>query len=72
MNRLKPKCYNKCNSCFFHFTNGCIAPPGEDYYIEMSEKQAELILKNKNRFHISYQKTKEITQKFPSVAVTEF
>lgn len=70
MKRLKPKCYNKCESCFFHFTNGCIAPAGEDYYIEMSEKQAELILKNKSRFHISYQKSIEIARKFPTVTAS--
>lgn len=68
MNKLKPRCYAKCESCFFHFTNGCIAPPGEDYFIEMSEKQAELILKNRNRFNISYKTSTELTHKFPSIS----
>jgi len=67
MNKMKPKCSAKCGSCLFYFTNGCIAPPGEDYYIEISEKQAKLILDNQHRFEISPRTSKELKSKFPAL-----
>lgn len=69
MNKMKPKCSSKCSSCLFYFTNGCIAPPGDDYYIEISEKQAKLILNNQDRFELTSKTSKELINKFPELVV---
>ena len=68
MGRLKPKCNFKCEECFFHFTDECIAPPGEDYFVKISEKQAKLIFKNQDRFILSPKLTIKLLDKFPTIA----
>jgi len=67
MIKLKPECFGKCNDCFFYFINGCIAMPGEDCFLMINQKQAVLIVNNKNRFDIPDQITYKLVKKFPAV-----
>lgn len=60
----KPLCYGKCDNCFFHYINSCAAIGGDDFFIEINERQAELILKNRNRFSISRKHVKELADRF--------
>jgi len=69
MLKLKPKCLGKCDGCFFHFINGCVALAGEDYFLPISEKHANLILTNRNRFNISGSMANELMNRFPSAAI---
>jgi len=65
MAKLKPKCWQKCNECFFYYIDECITPPGEDYFIQIKEKQAQLILKNKERFILSKEVSEKLHHRFP-------
>ncbi len=67
MMKFKPKCYNKCNECFFYYIDGCIALPGEDCFVAITDNHAQLIVKNQNRFDISGKVITELKDKFPSV-----
>lgn len=67
MKRLIPKCDEKCDKCFFYFIDECIVLPNEDNFIEINEKQAELILNNKNRFLLSKEKFQKLMRKFPDI-----
>lgn len=67
MKRTKPSCYGKCQDCFFYFIDGCVALSGEDCFLEINQKKAELILKNRNRFNISSEAAISIAEKFPGI-----
>ena len=60
----RPLCYGKCGNCFFHYINNCAAICGDDFYIEIKQRQAELILKNSSRFSISQEHVKELSYRF--------
>jgi hypothetical protein len=65
MKRTKPSCYGKCHDCFFFFINGCVALSGEDCFLEISQKHAQLIINNRNRFDISSEAAISLAEKFP-------
>jgi len=65
MKRANPSCYGKCTNCFFYFINGCIALSGEDCFLEITQKHAQLIINNRNRFDISTEAEISLLQKFP-------
>ncbi len=64
MRRMKPSCYGKCSNCFFHFINGCVALSGEDCFLEINQKHAELIINNRSRFDISNNAIATLEDKF--------
>lgn len=70
MSKLKPRCIDRCNECFFYYIDECITPPGENYFIPISEKQASLIIKNKSRFILSQNLSKKLKDRFPSLATS--
>ncbi|MDA3927366.1 MAG: hypothetical protein PF541_00280 [Prolixibacteraceae bacterium] len=67
MSYSKPKCSIKCGECFFHYINECIATPRKDYFKAINEKQAQLIVNNKNRFKLSKKNAKELLKRFPAI-----
>ncbi len=64
MRRMKPSCYGKCGNCFFYFINGCVALSGEDCFLEINQKHAQLILNNRSRFDISNHAVATLSDKF--------
>lgn len=65
MKRANPSCYGKCTNCFFYFINGCVALSGEDCFLEITQKHAQLIINNRNRFDITSEAEISLVQKFP-------
>jgi hypothetical protein len=66
---LKPACYKECRECFFYFIDGCIALPGENCFMPITQKQAQLILNNQHRFNVSETVTQQLADKFPMVEI---
>ncbi len=71
MLKFKPKCLGKCENCFFHLINGCVALGGEDHFLPINEKQAKLIVANKDRFNVSPSNIQWLICHFPEVAVSK-
>jgi hypothetical protein len=70
MLKFKPKCLGKCDDCFFHLINGCVALGGEDHFLKVNENHARLIFTNKDRFHISENNLLWLTTHFPELTLT--
>lgn len=68
MENNKPKCYQFCNECLFYYTKRCVALTGDNYFIKINEEQANLIIKNKNRFEVSNSLLNELLYLFPNIS----
>lgn len=68
----KPRCYGKCNECFFHYMDSCIALQGDDYFIKINDEKAKLIFNNRIRFALSKQVTNELIHRFPEVSQVQY
>lgn len=71
MLKFKPKCLGKCDNCFFHLINGCVALGGEDHFLPINEKQAKLIVANKDRFNVSASNIQWIMCHFPELSTSK-
>lgn len=63
----QPKCFGKCNTCFYNQINGCVALPGDDFYLNFSDREIQAI--RRSNYYQSLQERLQFVRTKPAARI---